>query len=720
MSRKLHGLKLASRILLLTALVATLLQAAPPGRAALPSDPLIIPLGESGSHSGPWPSPYGGFVYGRSSGSADDPYQITRIDDDGNEMWRVVEDRLDAYNPAFAPDGTVYFVGTRGSSDAFSVASISPTGTVRWLHTWENSPSDFGQVVFGRDGNLYAYHGAYSCMALQRLDRSTGEPTTVSEYVAGTACSGFTIGARAEEIVAIDANGVAIFYPYNNLAAPIKIDNPSGGYYSTWDIGADGAVHMYSRPRHFETCADYTLSRRGSGGTSYAKPLSDLFADAGLSRESCSPIAISGRPDGSSVLTLESQTIAGLDLISIGPDGAIIATAPMPAPSRPDAYISNAHSAADAAGNTVLLADIRYSYESRGPRCSVVQMRTFNSLLATIADRTLGTAACSPESQDFPEVVGGPAIRTGVIAGVLQRHYGDFYSRELFLASAPVVTDGGAPPPEFKYVALGDSFSSGEGTYHYPDSERCHRGPGAWPRLMDLGSSAIESVIHKACTGAKTTQLVKDTCLKYERVRGKKKCVRRARAQIPSKPDPSVDLVTFTIGGNNVGFKSTLIECRVPIGDCAGAPDRQDFKNAITALKQKLISQVYPRLESAYPNARLVHVGYPRIFPPPSEAAVNCNWLEPGEQVAVERMLGTLNNAIADAADTSARVEFALVTTALKDHELCTEDDPWVVPITHYKGEALAERTEQAHPDIQGQDAYARSVASALGIEMLD
>jgi len=54
-----------------------------------------------------------------------------------------------------------------------------------------------------------------------------------------------------------------------------------------------------------------------------------------------------------------------------------------------------------------------------------------------------------------------------------------------FLPPSAATAGTPAPPAPGAYAALGDSFSSGEGTFDYdpsPEAQACHRGPDAWPR----------------------------------------------------------------------------------------------------------------------------------------------------------------------------------------------------------------------------------------------
>jgi hypothetical protein len=258
------------------------------------------------------------------------------------------------------------------------------------------------------------------------------------------------------------------------------------------------------------------------------------------------------------------------------------------------------------------------------------------------------------------------------------------------------------PTPDLDLVALGDSYSSGEGTYTYDqhsEAQKCHRGPVAWPRYLELGVDAIARIEHKACTGEKATQLQDG--------------YHDNPAQIDvSAPNPDVEIVTITIGGNDVGFEGIVWECYRPLSTCADVPESRNFQRKLQVLTARLVTEIYPAIRTAYPNARIVHVGYPLIVPRPGNTPVNCGWLGADEQAAAVEIAGDLNFSIQQAAFLSTEdVEFISITDVLAGHELCTSD-AWVEPvIIQRRGVA----SEQGYPTMRGQDAIAASVAFQLG-----
>jgi lysophospholipase L1-like esterase len=256
-----------------------------------------------------------------------------------------------------------------------------------------------------------------------------------------------------------------------------------------------------------------------------------------------------------------------------------------------------------------------------------------------------------------------------------------------------------------RYVALGDSFSSGEGTYVYDtNAHACHRGPLAWPRLLESASSELGPIDHRACTGATTRDL-----LMPQKGKG-------VPAQIPTTPQLDVGLVTLTIGGNDVDFTRILLDCY--FFNCDGVTENSSYQVRKTALTEHLARVIYPALERIYPNARIVHVGYPRLTPVRGQSVGSCRWLEPDEQDEGDLLVRQINGAIQAAVGRQSRVEYGGVSDILYTRELCTYES-WVhelLPASPPTG--YGSRTEQAHPNSKGQDAYKYGVASVLGLHV--
>ncbi len=163
------------------------------------------------------------------------------------------------------------------------------------------------------------------------------------------------------------------------------------------------------------------------------------------------------------------------------------------------------------------------------------------------------------------------------------------------------------------YVALGDSFSSGEGAPPFDRSttvsstNTCHRSSRAWPLL--LAGRSDGDTYSLACSGATLAEVIDSDDRRAERDRRSSQVTRLARIA-------GVHLVTVTIGGNDIGFAGVLLRCathfRCDRYYAAHGHDR--LRARIDALGARLPA-LYAAIKRASPVARVVAVGYPRLFP---------------------------------------------------------------------------------------------------------
>jgi lysophospholipase L1-like esterase len=147
------------------------------------------------------------------------------------------------------------------------------------------------------------------------------------------------------------------------------------------------------------------------------------------------------------------------------------------------------------------------------------------------------------------------------------------------------------------YVALGDSYSSGTGTRDYSLNSGCQRGPYAYPALIAKDRPGT-SLTFVACSGARTGDVLAN--------------------QVQSL-NSSTNIVTITIGGNDAGFSSVITKCAQPWpSNCDG--DITNAQNYINNTLPGQLNNVYSQIRSRAPSARVVVLGYPRLF-----MGVDCN-----------------------------------------------------------------------------------------------
>lgn len=316
---------------------------------------------------------------------------------------------------------------------------------------------------------------------------------------------------------------------------------------------------------------------------------------------------------------------------------------------------------------------------------------------------------------------------------------------------------GSEPPPPntFKYVALGDSYSSGEGIDPYfrdgYDSStetqpgdidnRCHRStrayaqyikrptdgtwlyalasgggdPGTGKRINKYGSDqnvrAAEGVewVFWACSGAKTINVL-PSALGGERQNDGQYREEHTQLDNPSV-DASTDLITITIGGNDVLFADVLRLCFET--SCNTPTLRSNLESAIDGLQVSLV-RVYEAIQTKAPSATLIVLGYPQIFPP--AARQSCQKLRPwrGEMDMLRDMGVRLNSVIEDSA-ASVGATYLDPNITFAGHEVCSFDE-WIYgPSTSYKKSRNFVDDESFHPNLKGRAAYAELVNDELG-----
>jgi lysophospholipase L1-like esterase len=245
-----------------------------------------------------------------------------------------------------------------------------------------------------------------------------------------------------------------------------------------------------------------------------------------------------------------------------------------------------------------------------------------------------------------------------------------------------------APASATKYVALGDSYSSGTGTRAYYDST-CRRSVHAYPYLLHEAHPSW-TFVHAACSGATTGSLLSDQL---------------------SSVTSDTDWVTYTIGGNDAGFSSVITSCAAPswVSDCDGAIDaaRTFIEDALPGR----LDRVNNAIRSRAPRARVIALDYPRLFD-----GTDCNavtWFDPHEMTRLDRAADLLKGAIsAAAARAGANFLFRDVIPPFIGHAVCDGGSAsaaeWINGLSNPVRESY-------HPKSSGQAAYYAVVHGATG-----
>jgi lysophospholipase L1-like esterase len=281
---------------------------------------------------------------------------------------------------------------------------------------------------------------------------------------------------------------------------------------------------------------------------------------------------------------------------------------------------------------------------------------------------------------------------------------------------------GHATAASYSYVALGDSYSAGEGVRPFID-DGCHRSarayptwvklPGAGQTLYAIASSTGQTgSVRKAagvtwafwaCSGAKTTNVLPQSLGGTPQQRAGR-VVPGLRPQLDSADLKRADLVTLTIGGNDAGFVDVLTICAV--SNCNTRAFEQGRRAIIAATKPKLES-VYRAIAARAPRARILVLGYPQ-FVPATKAEQSCSALSAfrGEGPMLRRLGARLNAtigaAVAAVAKSGPRIEFVPAAARFAGHEVCGREGPWVNGIVT-SPVGLGIDPGSFHPNLAGQ-----------------
>ena len=288
------------------------------------------------------------------------------------------------------------------------------------------------------------------------------------------------------------------------------------------------------------------------------------------------------------------------------------------------------------------------------------------------------------------------------------------------------------PAAAAKYVALGDSYSSGEGVEPFFDSDACHRSQLAYSVFVQPPGFG-DTIYHEAqagtpgvgwgfnaCSGAKTNHVLKKQL-------GKKPDKHNPNSSLV---DAKTTLVTITVGGNDLQWTDVLNFCAFN-ADCTttkykGKSLDQYLRDRRDAVAPNL-TDVYDRIHSLAPDATVLVLGYPQIFPA-SPAEQNCAKLaqhtlfhhsigfSQTEQNYLRQATSEANQTIADRAELSGAT-FVPVDSIFAGHEVCGNGGEWINAVTlSLSGQNHHINDQSFHPNEDGQRlGYAAAINQELG-----
>lgn len=227
-----------------------------------------------------------------------------------------------------------------------------------------------------------------------------------------------------------------------------------------------------------------------------------------------------------------------------------------------------------------------------------------------------------------------------------------------------------------KYVALGDSYQSGEGTFDYvsgtdsPGVNLCHRSLSAYPGLLVSSGVVQLNLDFRACSGATIATMVTGA----------------TSTSGPPWNEGSAQVSSLGI--------TTSKSCQ------------QSLKSG--PIHDNLLD-LYRLIRAKAPYARVIVVSYPHFFP--KTGAANCGWvLRRSDQVWFNNGIDRADDIIGQAAR-EAGFEYVNMNTSNAGHEQCTAQEAMngVTP------NLAASAPESFHPNKLGHQLMEARLATKIG-----
>ena len=311
----------------------------------------------------------------------------------------------------------------------------------------------------------------------------------------------------------------------------------------------------------------------------------------------------------------------------------------------------------------------------------------------------------------------------------------------LSIAAIPVLvtaqTASAAPRPARGYVAMGDSFSSGEGTGVYDassnnDGNNCHRSPLAYGPLLRAENTRLRPLSFVACSGATTQDFYKASTTDL-----------REGPQLGALKK-NTRVVTLTIGGNDAVFAPVAKACvqstNTPGFGCSLNPQLNALISArLNALGGGTgptdpsivpIKQILADIAVKSPRAEIYLAGYPELFGndkadvtadqsapsgtsctvyPPLAGRVDyadTQWIN----LRTQQLNALFQTAVGEAVADGVKATY-VAPTGFAGHGLCDSATPWLRPVVTGAGGI---QPESLHPTAAGQESYYASFQAAI------
>ncbi len=224
------------------------------------------------------------------------------------------------------------------------------------------------------------------------------------------------------------------------------------------------------------------------------------------------------------------------------------------------------------------------------------------------------------------------------------------------------------------YVALGDSFSSGEGAGSYIEGTNtkkvnmCHTSTNSYPYWI-ASHTKLDSFMSIACSGAIINNFWGITQYPLTSIKD-----RYFPGKLPQKDMlGNANVITLTMSGNDIGFGDKLSYCLKDSMNCYNSyEERIEIANQILEQQPRLVD-LYKELLGKWPNKRKVYVvGYPQILntDPSAKCAYNVQFT--AYQRTMANDLISYFNAVIKSAAVEAGAFYVGSESSLDNYKLCS------------------------------------------------
>ncbi|MGW2610141.1 SGNH/GDSL hydrolase family protein [Streptomyces mirabilis] len=269
------------------------------------------------------------------------------------------------------------------------------------------------------------------------------------------------------------------------------------------------------------------------------------------------------------------------------------------------------------------------------------------------------------------------------------------------------------------YVALGDSYTSGpkiprqSGTPAGCDRSD-HNYPAVVARQLGVATADFRDV---SCSGATITDLS-----------APQKTSNGTNPAQLSALSTRTRLVTLGIGGNDIGFGSTVTQCvtmgalyratgsgRLFSGEDKAPCKKQYVDGGTDEVAQKIqatgrqLSAALAEIERRAPKARVYVVGYPAILPAEGKGCGRELPLAPGDATYLHDKEKQLNTMLRGQAEAAGATYVDTYSPSVR-HDACSaEKTRWIEPLQPSSPAAAV------HPNAHGEQGMAEAVLHTMG-----